>query len=221
MRSSGVAHRRHLRPRLAVAARQVLVLVDMPEGHVIPGRLGQRRLRHGQVAAGHHAALGPENGAGHGEVPGQQARHGLLGGLPGQVGQRLGDHGLQGAVQRLQGRLAVFFARQQAVAHRERHPGQEERAAPGLEDAPARRPPDRDFGHLQRAKDVDGRGARGQVGQIVVAHQHKDRHALGQTLNAARELALLGRVRVARLESVAGEQHQVGGVVHGIGADLV
>ncbi len=78
-----------------------------------------------------------------------------------------------------------------------------------------------DVGHVERAEDVDAGGALGDRGQVMVADEHDHRDAgVRDPLDAARELALVSRVRVARAVGVAGEEENINPLLDGVVGDV-
>src|SRR5690606_11234392 len=75
--------------------------------------------------------------------------------------------------------------------------------------------------YLQRLEDLDRRGLLHHRGDVVVADEQHNRALLGQTLDAPRELAHVGGVRLAVLEGVPGEDGEIGVVLAGIINDLI
>ena len=78
-----------------------------------------------------------------------------------------------------------------------------------------------DVGHIERAEDVDAGRALGDRGQIVVADEHDHRDAgVRDLLDAAGELPLIGRVGIARLVRITGEDEDVHALLDGVVGDV-
>ena len=76
-------------------------------------------------------------------------------------------------------------------------------------------------GHIERAEDVNAGGALGDRRQVVVADEQDHRDArVRDPLDAPRELALVRRVRVARLVRIAREDEDVHALFDRVVADV-
>ena len=133
------------------------------------------------------------------------------------------DHGaLEQAVQLGQALALHFIPADQRRAQRVGRRGDLERLPAAADDLEHLFPVAHgDIGHIERAEDVDAGGALGDRGQVMVAHEHDHRDAgVRDLLDAAGELPLVGRVGVARLVRITGEDENVHALLDGVVADV-
>ncbi len=195
-----------------------LVLVDVAEGDVVQSRAGEGGEHEDGVAAKHHGALAAGGRAAYGDVADEDGGDVRVKGVKLQ-GEGLGEALLKSLSDLVQGKVAGVVAGEVLGAA---YPGEADdlqRAALGRHDGDGELVGDEDALHVQRGEDLQGRGASGDGGQVVVAGEEVDGDAVaGEPGNAAGELALVGLGGVAGLVGVAGEEDGVyafgEGVVH-------